>query len=110
MHNDVLRWIEIFLINRKMKVSVHGNDSKWCEVDSGTYCDDLYWDQSFSCLYVNNIPDTLDCHLKMFAHDTKIWNSVKTTTDNMLLQEDLNLNELSEWSRNRLLKFHVGKW
>jgi hypothetical protein len=56
---------------------------------------------------VNDFPEILDCKIKMFADDTKLWNWIVNIADTMLLQD--NLDKLSDWSKKWLLKFHVGK-
>lgn len=106
IQGNLLDWIESFLVKRRMRVGVRGQFSDWCSVDSGVPQGSVLGPILF-LVYVNDIPEMVDCKLKMFADDTKIWNSVKNMTDNMLLQEDLD--KLSEWSKIWLLKFHVGK-
>ena len=56
---------------------------------------------------VSDIPEHVDSEVRMFADDTKIWRALITTFFHTVLQEDLN--QLCEWSRKCLLKFHVGK-
>ena len=45
--------------------------------------------------------------IKLFADDTKIWNTIKTQSDSQSLQSDLDL--LSKWSDEWLLKFNIDK-
>ena len=58
-------------------------------------------------LYVNDIPVSVICKIKLFADDTKIWNTIKTQSDSQSLQSDLNL--LSKWSDEWLLRFNIDK-
>ena len=58
-------------------------------------------------LYVNDIPASVNCKIKLFADDIKIWNTVKTQSDSQSLQSDLEL--LSKWSDEWLLRFNIDK-
>ena len=58
-------------------------------------------------LYVNDIPASVSCKIKLFADDTKIWNTIKTQSDSQSLQSDLDL--LSKWSDEWLLRFNIDK-
>ena len=51
----------------------------------------------FLLLYVNDIPDSVQSNLKMFAEDTKIYRAIYSISDSLLLQQDLD--ELSKWTR-----------
>ena len=58
-------------------------------------------------LYINDLPDQLECMSLMFADDTKIFRTIKSTDDIAALQRDLI--KLEEWSSTWLLKFHPDK-
>ena len=45
--------------------------------------------------------------IKLFADDTKIYSTIKDTSDTLLLQK--NLDMVNEWSHKWLLKFNVDK-
>ena len=53
------------------------------------------------------IPETVNCSIKMFADDTKLFRTVKTIDDCNILQNDLNT--LSQWTSDWLLSFNVDK-
>ena len=55
-------------------------------------------------LYINDLPDELNSSCLMFADDSKVFRTIASDEDMVLLQEDLN--RLEEWSRTWLLKFH----
>ena len=57
--------------------------------------------------YVNDIPASVNCKIKLFADDIKIWNTVKTQSDSQSLQSDLEL--LSKWSDEWFLRFNIDK-
>ena len=57
--------------------------------------------------YVNDIPASVSCKIKLFADDTKMWKTIKTQSDSQSLQSDLDL--LSKWSDEWLLRFNTDK-
>ena len=56
-------------------------------------------------LFVNDIPVSVSCKIKLFTDDTKIWNTIKTQSDSQSLQSDLDL--LSKWLDEWLLRFNI---
>ena len=97
-------WIEDFLVNRLLRVSVNGAYSDCAKVTSGVPQGSVLGPFGF-LLYV--IPASVSCKIKLFADDTKIWNTIKTQSDSQSLQLDLDL--LNKWSDEWLLKFNTDK-
>ena len=58
-------------------------------------------------LYVNDIPEQVECDIGIFADDTKIYTSVKSIVDSRKLQTDLN--SLVKWAKDWLLIFNIKK-
>ena len=58
-------------------------------------------------LYVSDIPASVICKIKLFADDTKIWNTINMQSDSLSQQSDLDL--LSKWSDEWLLRFNIDK-
>ena len=58
-------------------------------------------------LFVNDLPDWIVNSMRMFADDVKIWNVIRTDTDSVSLQDDLN--SLTRWSNKWLLKLNASK-
>ena len=58
-------------------------------------------------LYVNDIPASVSCKIKLFADHIKIWNASKTQSDSQFLQSDIDL--LNNWSNEWLLRFNIDK-
>lgn len=106
IRSSVVNWIEDFLRDREMRVAVHGSFSDWSAVDSGVPQGSVLGPLLF-LIFVNDIPDVVNCPMKMFADDTKIWNTVQSEYDHENLQEDLN--KLQSWSEKWLMKFNVEK-
>ena len=106
IEGKVLCWIADFLSDRKMRIMVRGEYSEWVDVISGVPQGSLLRPILF-LIYVNDIPETVNCSIKMFADDTKLFRTVKTIDDCNILQNDLNT--LSQWTSDWLLSFNVDK-
>jgi hypothetical protein len=78
----------------------------WGDVSSGVPQGSVIGPLLF-LIYVNELPNLVSCGMKMFADDTKLYRVIKQDNDISTLQEDLD--NLSGWSRDWLLKFNAGK-
>ena len=76
----VAKWLEDLLTGRKMRVRVRGSYSEWVDITSGIPQGSVIG-QFLFLLYVNDIPESLQCVVKTFADDTKVVTKVKTTED-----------------------------
>jgi len=101
----LLLWIENFLTDRQMRISVNGAYADWAKITSGVRRRSVLGPFLF-LLYVNGIPASVSCKMKLFADDTQIWNTIKTQSA-MSLQSELDL--LSKWSDECLLRFNIDK-
>ena len=102
----VLCWIADFLSDRKMRIMVRGDYSEWVDVISGVPQGSVLGPILF-LIYVNDIPEIVNCSIKMFEDDTKLFRTVKSIDDCKILQNDLNT--LSQWTNDWLLSFNVDK-
>ena len=57
---------------------------------------------------MNGLPESVQCMVKMFADDTKVFTKVKTTEDCDKLQASINWLS-DKWSRDWMLKFNTNK-
>ena len=101
-----MKWIEAFLVNRKMRTIINGYGSIWVEVLSGMPQGSVLGPLLF-LLFVNDIPEWVRNSIRMFADDTKIWAKIRTAEDGDSLQRDLD--RLVEWSNLWLLSFNPAK-
>ena len=76
---------------------MNGSTSKTLTVSSGVPQGSVMGPVLF-LLYVNDIPEQVECDISMFADDTKIHTSVKNIADSRRLQTDLNL--LVKWAKD----------
>ena len=106
IEGKVLCWIADFLSDRKIRIMVRGEYSEWVDVISGVPQGSVLGPLLF-LIYVNDIPETVNCSIKMFADDTKLFITVKTIDDCNILQNDLKT--LSQRTNDWLLSFDVDK-
>ena len=106
IEGKVLCWIEDFLSDRRMRIMVRGEYSEWVDVISGVPQGSVLGPILF-LIYVNDIPEMVNCSIKMFADDTKLFRTVKSIDDCNILQNDLDT--LSQWTNEWLLSFNVDK-
>ena len=58
-------------------------------------------------LYINDLPDTIDSQVRLFADDTVLYRTIKSDTDHHRLQTDLD--KLTEWAIAWDMQFHPDK-
>ena len=102
----LLDWIASFLTGRKQQVVLEGHRSDWSDVASGVPQGSVLGPLLF-LVYVNDLPDIIQCGIKLFADDTKMYTSVSSTDDAALLQSDLVA--LTRWSNTWLMPFNRSK-
>ncbi|KAA3680344.1 uncharacterized protein DEA37_0005826 [Paragonimus westermani] len=90
----LLAWLEIYLMDRVIQVRVDGALSKPVAVTSGVPQGSVLGPTLF-LIYANDIPNFVRCKIVLFADDIKLWASIRTSEDCVLLQEDLNA--LYDW-------------
>ena len=78
VQGDILRWVQQFLTNRLMQVSVKGRKSLPRHVTSGVPQGSVLGPLLF-LIYINHIASKLKCRFKIFADDLKIYASVATS-------------------------------
>ena len=103
---QVRKWIEHFLCNRSQRVIVEGCTSGDVSVDSGVPQGTVLGPTLF-LLYINDLPEYVQCPVRLFADDCVIYNSIKSIDDTLTLQEDLA--KLEEWEQNWKMDFNPSK-
>ena len=90
----LLQWIEAFLTGRIQKVCVNGNHSDSLAVRSGVPQGSVLGPLLF-LLFVDDIPSVVDCSVKMFADDTKLYRNVAMPHDSASSSEAAEVVELA---------------
>ena len=103
---EVLKWLENFLDQRQQRVTVNGHLSDWKHVASGIPQGSVLGALLF-VIYINDLPDSIESNIYLFADDTKFYSRVDDYSDAIKIQDDLN--QLNLWSEKWLLKFHPDK-
>ncbi len=99
-------WIKEFLTGRHQRVVVNNTQSEQEEVLSGVPQGSVLGPVLF-LIFINDLPDTIDASVRIFADDTKIFSKVENRNDQDKLQE--NLSRLQQWARNWQMRFHPEK-
>ena len=103
---QVLAWLSDFLSERWQAVAVGNSISSPVKVTSGVPQGSVLGPLLF-LLYVNELPKLTKSELKMFADDVKLFRGIESAADVQTLQDDLNV--LSHWSKEWLLRFNTSK-
>ena len=106
VHGSVHAWINSFLSQRKQRVVVNGAYSQWNDVTSGIPQGSVLGPTLF-IIYINDLPETVESMVHIFADDTNIYRNIATENDCVELQKDLDM--LQEWSNKWLLSFNAKK-
>ena len=103
---NILSWITDFLSNRTQFVSINSASSSKVPVTSGVPQGSVLGPILF-IYYINDMPDFIDCAMKIFADDTKVYSNVSTPE----LKEKLQacIDRLNEWTEIWLLRFNTTK-
>ena len=102
----LLDWIKSWLVGRKQRVVIGDEQSEWVEVTSGVPQGSVLG-PLFFLIYINDLPDSVACHIKLYADDSKLIRVIKSEQDAQLLQADIDA--AVEWSHRWALPFNVAK-
>ena len=58
-------------------------------------------------IYINDLPEIINCTVKLFADDTKLYSEIKNPSDEVSLQD--NIFESSNWTNKWQLMFNTKK-
>lgn len=105
--NNTLLWFASYLSNRQQRVVLNGVESSWVDVTSGV-AQWLILGPSLFLLYVNDLPQAIkSAECLLFADDAKLYSSVSSIVDCLLLQADINA--LSRWCLDWKISINLVK-
>ena len=105
-NNRMCDWVTDFLNERKHQVCINGTLSDPADVTSGIPQGSVLGPVLF-VLFINDLPDSVNSNVLLFADDTKVFNRISSNRDSEVLQQDIN--NLYLWSTTWQLPFHPGK-
>jgi len=100
------QWITDFLADRIQTVVVDGECSYTASVQSGVPQGSVLGPSLF-LFYINDIADSLNAKVRLFADDTIAYLAILTDEDARSLQNDLT--KLGEWEQKWHMEFHQDK-
>ena len=106
VEDKVYKWIEEFLKNLKQCVVINGTQSSYVPVTSGVPQGSVLGPILF-LVYVNDMPEVIDCVIKMFADDTKLYSKISTEQDKLCLQD--SINRIANWTDTWLMQLNIEK-
>jgi hypothetical protein len=106
IRGNVLNWVNDFLNDRIQRVIVNGEKSDWRNVTSGIPQGSVLGPILF-LVFINDLPDQLDCLIKLFADDAKLYSIVQTPEHASNLQRNLTMAE--DWALRWKMYFNHKK-
>ena len=103
---NVLSWIKDFLTNLKQQVIINGSKSNVVEVTSGVPQGSVLGPILF-LIYINDMPEVVNCFLKLFADDSKLYNICSTQEQRILFQE--SIDNICKWTTDWLMQLNTSK-
>jgi len=106
VRSHILKWIQYFMENRSQQVVIEGQGSSFVKVTSGVPQGTILALLLFLC-YINDLPDQVRSKVRLYADDVLLYTTVKSYTDCLQLQNDLDL--LQKWAEDKQLQFNFNK-
>ena len=101
------KWIEDFLKGRSQKVNINGIKSEVILVTSGVPQGSVLGPILF-LYFINDLPECVDCNVKIFADDTKAYSSVNENIESKFKVQNC-IDNLVTWADTWLMKFNGKK-
>ena len=99
-------WVKNYLANRTQTVVINGENSESAPVVSGVPQGTVLGPLLF-LVYINDLPDLVNCKIRLFADDALIYRTIDSIQDALLLQNDLA--KLITWESNWSMEFNPDK-
>ena len=100
---DLLSTLIDFLKERKQRVALNGQDSRWSDVSAGVSQGSILG--PLFLIYINDLPDNLSSNPKLFADDISLF-----SVEHDINQSGINLNDdlekISNWAFQWKMSFN----
>ena len=106
IRGNIYKWLDDFLQNRTQRFSVNGSLSTWRLVTSGVPQGSVLGPLLF-LIYINDLPETINCPIKLFADDTKLYLEVKDAVHENKLHD--NIFSACAWFKQWEMSFNSKK-
>ena len=106
MDGYLVDWIHNFLLDRSQQVVLNGTSSGSKPVTSGVPQGSVLGPTLF-LVYINDLPEAVDCSVSLFADDTLLYQAVNNTTDELRFQS--NIDSLQKWASDWSMSFNDAK-
>ena len=106
INGTTAQWVKNWLADRTQTVVVDGEVSNSAPVTSGVPQGSVLGPCLF-LLYINDLAESLDSTVRLFADDTIAYLAIKSNADAAVLQRDLD--KLGEWETKWQMEFHPDK-
>ena len=104
--SDLLKLFEDFLKDREQRVVLGESVSSWESVISGVPQGSVLGPLIF-VIYINDLTDSVNNKLKLYADDSKILSTVNSWTDALGVQKDID--SISEWMKDWRMQLNTNK-
>ena len=106
LSEEVIKWVEAWLKDRKQRVVIDQCYSSWETVFSGVPQGTVLGPTLF-LIFINDIDDSLTNTVFKFADDSKLVGPSRNLDDRAKLQRDFDL--MKAWEERWCMKFNVDK-
>ena len=106
IQGNLLKWVSDFLSDRSQYVTINDKQSDTIPVTSGVPQGSVLGPTLF-VYYINDLPNSTDQLVRLFADDSKIYAEIKTEEDYINLQK--GIDDLVDWSNKWLMNFNSKK-
>lgn len=102
----ILSWIRAFLTNRSQYTVVRGHRSSTTNVISGVPQGSVLGPLLF-LIFINDLPSSVTSSIRLFADDCVVYRRICVSSDQLALQNDLNVIE--NWCSFWMMQLNISK-
>ena len=104
--DDLLKWVQSFLSERRQRVVLGDISSSWANVTSGVPQGSVLGPLMF-VMFKNDLPEVIEGFCKLYADDSKIIRVIEDDSSADILQRDID--SVTNWTKEWLMKLNSSK-